>query len=514
MTAAPHPHPRSTERVGSRVAASATLLWSGNMLLRLLQLVTTAILARILTPADYGLVALAMTVVGLIEVVSDLQLGGAIIRSRELEQAHLDSVFTIGLLRGLLTGLFLAAFAIPIAGYMHDARLENLFYALAVGAVIGGIKNPYFILFERNLEFRQEVWRNIVCALLGNGFGILVAILTRSYWALVIGMMANNALSMLLSYWRVPGRPRLSLARWRELFGFGGWLMLINVMNYVNGKLDYVLIGRGLGSTRLGAYHIGQQITTMSTGDVIGPASRAMFPAFALFSDDPARLRASYRRAQAVVLAVALPIGFGVSALAPEIVRLLVGPRWGEAVPVIRFLAPLIALQTLGAGVTSVALAAGRTRALFVRTTIILIVRGTLMFVGYHLGGFFGIIYARIASGTFFLIYELNLAAAITGGRSTDSVVAGWRSLLSVACMWPVLLLLPGAPGAIDYPRLVLLLGAKVALGAAIYVGVHALLWRLAGRPEGPESRLIHEATSVLRRVVGSGRISSRGRHS
>lgn len=498
---------QDTQRIGDRVAMGAAMLWATNMLLRVMQLATTAILARLLTPSDYGVVAMATAIVGLLDILSNLQVGSAIMRTQDLTQDHVDTAFTLNMLRGLASALLLAILARPLSIVMHDGRLEDVLYVLALSAFLASIHNPHFLLFARNLDFRRDSERKAIAAIGGSCVGIAMALVMRNYWALVVSSLATSALTMLMSYWRVPGSIRLSLRRSAEMFSFGSWLLLVNVIDYINSRIDYFLIGGRLGARLLGAYHVGQQITLMATGDVVAPLSNALLPAFSIMSADAERQRSSYRQMQSITLALALPIGFGTSLLAKDIILLLVGKQWLMAVPVIFYLAPIIALHTMVAGIEALALANGQGRLLFIRTAIFLGVRGALMFAGFFLGGFMGIIFARVISGSFFLLYGLGLAARITGGTIWDPVWASWRSFVSVGAMVGVLVLLSFIdPGQTSYGVLLLLLVVKIFAGALAYGGTHLLLWLAAGRPHGAETRLLEQASRIGRLVFGRSR--------
>ena len=489
------------DRLGRRLVTSAALLWGGNQILRVMQLATMAILARILVPSDYGVVALASIVTGLLEVTTNMQLNGSIVRTQSLERSHLDSAFTMQLIRGTLVATALVSSAHLIASYMREPRLEAVLYVLSAGSLISALSNPYFVLFERDLNFKQEVLRSTAGSITGNAVGICAALIWHSYWALVAGSVASSLMSTLFSYWHAKGAPKLSLAKAMELFKFSSWLILVNILTYLNNKLDYILIGRGLGSAQLGAYHVGQQITVMSTGDFVGPLTKAMFPAFAMMSGDAERLRKSYRQAQAMLIAIAMPIGFGISAIAVDVIHVLVGEKWSSAVPVIQYLAPLVALQSTTASIEAIAMAMGKTRALFVRTFIFLLVRGSLMLIGFFVAGLMGIVYARIISGTFTFVYGLGLASSIIGGRWYDPVLTSWRSFAAVAVMWCAIIFLPSAPQDV-YAISLILLSAKIAAGALIYCCIDFLLWRIAGRPVGPETRILDQFQRFIRKFV------------
>lgn len=493
----------SPQPLGDRVVNGAALMWATSMALRLLQLFTTMLLARLLSPDDYGVVALAMTAVGLITVVSDLQISGAIVRSQDLSREHFDTAFTISVLRSALIALIMVAAARPTASSMHEPRIEAVFYALAFGIFATGFANPHFLLFTRDLKFWPNAVRRTGAAIAASLLGIALAFWTHSYWALVVSTVAGNIVTTALSYWRVPGLPGIGLSKSREMLAFGTWMIGINVLNYINNRTDYFIIGRNLGSANLGAYHVGQQFTTMATGDIIAPISTTLLPAFSKLLSDPARLRNAYKQVQVTTLALALPAGFGVSIMAPEFVHLLAGKKWDMAIPVMSYLSPLIALQTTFAGVESLAIALNKGRLLFIRSVIFFFVRVSAMFAGFYLGGFMGIIYARVLTGTFFMVYGLALAARLTQSRVLDPLTASWRSIVSVAVMWLVLRAWPAVDvRTLQETGLLLLVVAKVTVGGAAYLSVHLLLWKMAGCPAGAEQKILSSAGKVVSRVI------------
>lgn len=500
---------RETGGVGNRVATSVSLLWSVTMLTRGLQLVTTAVLARLLTPGDYGLIAMATVVAGFIDLLSNLQVGGAVMRTKEITENHLASAFTVNLIRGLGSVVLLLAVAYPAATLMHEPRLAPVLAILSLSALMGCLHNPYFLLYARNINYRREALRNASGAIFGSLAGVTAALWFHSYWALVVASLTTSFVAMSLSYWRVPGLPRLGLSHAREFISFGGTLLLINVAEYINSKVDYFLVGRGLGDSALGAYHVGQQVTTMVTGDIVGPINQALIPAFSIVSHDAERLRFGYRRLQSLTVALALPVGFGASMLADDIIRLLVGRQWEMAIPVIRCLAPLAAINTMIYSIESLALATNNGRLLVIRTFIFLAVRATLMVVGFYLGGYLGIIHARVISGAFFVIYGLTLAGRITGSRWYEPVIMSWRSFLSLGAMIVILSLLSQAPlipqnSKTEVAGGLFLLAAKVLAGGLSYVAVHLALWRLCKLPDGAERTLQLQLERLAGKVLSA----------
>jgi len=500
--AAAGPRDRHNGPIGNRLASSALLLWATTVLLRVFQLATTTILARILDPADYGLVAIAMLFVGILDILSNFQIGNAIIKTRDLTTAHLNTAFTLNLIRGVVCALALAALARPVSVYMHDPRLANILYVLAIPALTNSLHNPHFILFARDLNFRRDSKRDTLATILGSVAGITVAFLFRTYWALVIGSLTTGLTATLFSYWRVPAKPRLSLAKSAEILRFGSWLVLISVLDFLNWRIDYLLIAHGLGTRALGAYNVGGMLTNTATGDVVSSLGRALFPAFSMLANDPQRLRQGYRQIQSITLTIALPIGFGMSAVAGNAVLLLFGNKWEMAIPVVTFLAPMSALQTMIASIEALALSCDKGKLLFFRSFIFFMLRVGLMFTGFYLGGYLGIIYARVISGTFFLLYGLGLAASITKGHWYEPIIVSWRSFLAVSVMYTCLVWLP-FPNVwqLAVPALAIVLIAKIIIGALVYLFAHGSLWYACGRPDGAEQRLVLQGVRFLAKL-------------
>jgi len=493
------PAARETARVGDRLANSAVLLWATTVFMRLLQIATTTILARLLDPSDYGLVAIAVVITGFLDLLSNIQVGASIIRIQDLDQKHLDTAFTLNLMRGCLSAAVLALIARPAAHFMHDPRLAGVLYVLMIPAILGSLHNPHFILFSRNLDFTKDSKRDALALLCGSAVGIAVAFVLRSYWALVASVVTTSFIFSALSYWKVPGRPRFSLAKSRDMLSFGSWIVLVNILDYMNWRLDYVIIGNKIGPAALGAYNVGSTLTAAATMDIVNSLSKALLPAFSIMSSDMDRLRQRYTEVQSITLALALPIGMGMSALAANIVLLLVGAKWHLAIPVIQFVAPVLALQTLNASIESLAYSLNKGRFIFIRTCFFLLFRSSLMVAGFLLGGFMGIVYARFITGIVNVFYSLFLVTRITGAPALGPLKASWRSLIAAAVMWAALTQLPFPDiSHFSAPLMAGWLIVKIAIGAIIYIGLHLLLWHAAGRPEGTETRMLSQGNRVV----------------
>jgi len=256
-----------------------------------------------------------------------------------------------------------------------------------------------------------------------------------------------------------------------------------------------------MGTAAVGAYNVANTLTTTITIDVVGTLTQALLPAFSTIMGDIDRLRRGYREVQVVTMALAMPLGFGISAIAPALVLLLVGAKWTQAIPAVQILAPVTALLTMTASVEAIAYALGRGRLVCIRAWLILAVRAGFMFLGYRLGGFLGVVWARAGCSVLQLIYNLLLVQRLIGAPALGQLVAGWRSMISATAMWFAIIKLPLPPAhSADVLQLILNLAAQVAAGAVVYIGLHTLLWALCGSPEGAEQRLLGQARRLTSR--------------
>ena len=493
---------RHDGQIASRVATGAGLLFGNRLLQRLLGLLNVAIIARLLLPADYGIVALATTVISFIFIISELRMGGLLIATKTLGREEVDTAFTLSLIRGVLITSSLLLFAEPLARFMQEPRLVDVLRWLAIIPILDGLRNPNMIYYERNIDFRRDFGRSAAGAIVGSVVAIAAAFYFRSYWALIVSQIAVSFTHCAMSYWRIPVTPGLSLARWREMFQFGGWLTLGGIVDYVTYNIDYFLIGRQLGSTQLGIYNVGQRVTLLATGELAGPLSRAVFPAFSMMTEDLPRLRAGYRQAQTVIIGLALPMGIGAALIAREIIVLTVGARWLEAAIIVQLLAPIIVLQNTTGSVTGLAMALGRTRSLFVRSLVMFAARVPVLIAGFLLYGFLGVIYARVISGSIHLLYGMGLAGRLTQDTLWAPFIVSWRSFVSVAAMTAALLLLPrGEPGDMATGAVLAQTAMLVTVGAIVYAAVHTALWALSGRPAGFEQRMLRIVRDTLGRL-------------
>lgn len=481
----------------ARVARGAIWVTSARMAINVLGFVSTIVLARLLVPADFGLVALATTMLAILSSITSMSLSSALVQHSDPTREHLDTSFTLNSLRSLGVALVFCASAFPMAAIYDEPRLPGLIFALSISLLLEGCANPRLGLLMRDLSFRKQFAVDVSTKLVALVVSVVIAVLFRSYWALVAGTIAGQFCGSLLSYVLAPYRPRWSIAKWREMLSYSVWLTLGQIVNTLNWRLDQLLIGAMLGRSTLGYYTVGDNLAALPTREVTTPLTSTLFPAFARLKDDRERLATAYNRAQLLLTAVALPLGVGTALIARPAIEIALGPKWGGAVLVVQVLGAVFAFQTLARLSQPLGMAVGATRLLFVRDVQQLFIRVPLVVGGILLWGLPGLLGARAVNGLIGTVMNMGIVRRITGLGFAQQLAGNIRAFVSIAAMAGAVLAVPDGHG------LWFQLAARTAVGAVVYVGVHMGLWFAAGRPDGAEAELLRLFSQVTARIRG-----------
>jgi O-antigen/teichoic acid export membrane protein len=249
--------------------------------LRLTGVVSTVFLARLLSPADFGVVAAAMIVVGMLEMFNQTGQRLVLIRIPEPTREHYDSAWTISVLIGLVVGgaIFLVAPLTP--AYFHDPRTVVVMQCLALRAVLGGLENIGIVDFRRNLQFDRFFWYNVYAKFVSFVVALTVAVVVRNYWALVAGILSAAMATTVLSFTMSAYRPRFSFTRVGEIWGFSIWALIRSIAFYFNGQIDLLAIGGFAGSARMGGYAVAHDVASSPTDEINNPMVAVLFPVMA-----------------------------------------------------------------------------------------------------------------------------------------------------------------------------------------------------------------------------------------
>jgi len=469
-----------------------------------LSTLSTLILARFLVPADFGLVAIGTTLLVIVTSITELSLGQALIRHPSPDESHFSAAWTLSATRGTILALLFAAAAYPTARIYNEPRLVVVMLALSLSLFMSGLTNPRRIMLQRDLIFWQDFTLNVSQKVVGFIVTVAIAVMFRSYWALVLGTLAYQLTNLIVSYTVLPFWPRITYKHLKEFLSFSIWLTGGQIVNTLNWRFEYLVIGRLVGASALGQYTVGNTLSQLPTREATAPLTQTIYPGFAKVRANPERLVAAYQRAQALLTALALPAGIGMAVVARPLILFVMGEKWAPAIVVVQALASVFALQTLGSLVQPLGMAKGATRRLFIRDSQMLLLRLPVIIGGLILWGLPGVIYARVFTGILASFVNMLLVKEFIGVPVLKQLAANTRSLTSVAVMAAVVSLVENFLSSSGdkfalFDQLVLL----IALGAVTYTSCSVLLWMLMGRPEGAETevfRIAGKAFAMARR--------------
>lgn len=327
-----------------------------------LVLVTTAVLARLLTPEQFGVVGFATLAVSYLSVLKDLGLGAALIQRQDEVEEAADTVFTLNLLLGILLtllGLLLAPLA---ATYFREPLVTPILRVLSFNFVINALGAIHTVRLQRQLDFRRKALPDIGRSLVKGVVSIGMAVAGFGVWSLIIGQLAGSAAGVLLSWWMFPWRPQLRLATQlvRQMLNFGLSVIGTDGLTILNDTMDYLIVGRVLGSAALGVYTLAYRLPELLVFNLLWVLSAVIYPAYSSVQQETAVLEQAFWTTTRYIELVVMPLCLGLIIAADPLVRVVFGTQWLAAIPVMRLLALYALVRSIGYHIGDVYKATGR----------------------------------------------------------------------------------------------------------------------------------------------------------
>ncbi len=302
------------------------------------------VLARLLGPKDFGLVGMVTAFTGVLNLLKDFGLSSAAVQRTNVTEEQISTLFWINLVVGGLLGLFTAAMAPLIAAFYHEPRLVWVTVILAAGFVFNAAGVQHSALLQRQMRFTAMAVISVASLLVGTLIAIVAAKAGSGYWALValtVSVPLVASLGAWLTAGWIPGRPRRGTGV-RSMMRFGGAITLNGLVAYIAYNAEKVLIGRFWGTDAIGLYGRAYQLVNIPTENLNSAVGEVAFSALSRVQDDPPRVRSYFIKGYSLVLAMTLPLTIACIIFAPDVVLVLLGPKWIDAVPIFRLLAPTI----------------------------------------------------------------------------------------------------------------------------------------------------------------------------
>jgi len=479
--------PGSAE-VGRQMVSGAIWMIAMRWTFRLLGLVSTVILVRILAPEDFGLMAMAYVFVGLVTTSLDLSVDQAILREVDDTREHYDAAWSIQVGIGIAASILIALLAPAVAWYFRDPRLDTVLLILCFQPLIAGFENVGIIKFRKDLAFDREFKFWTAKKMLSVMSTIGLALYFDNYLGLAAGAVAAAVASVLLSYVMSPYRPRFSTTLIKKLWSFSRWMVLTNSALFGAQKADGLVVGRLGGANWMGLYAVSSDVSFMPVQEIFMPLDRALLPTYAHLLDRRAALYATFKNVIALSLVVLIATGTGLVLVAEDLVAVILGDQWSGGVPTFKWLAVagcffglILVLKDMQTTL--------RKERLFAITHVlhlIVLVAGALtVAIAY---GVEAVAIARAGIAGAFAALTLAQVYAVIGGGLRETAKIVWRPAIAAAAM---AIAVTSLHGTISNHNILSLL-FDTAVGVFLFTGSLFGLWSVVGAPAGPEQSIWH----------------------
>ena len=339
--------------------------WSGiSQILRLLlQFGVTAILARLLTPSDFGLLAMVVVFTNFVMIFRDFGLTAALIQRKEIIEEHLSSCFWINILVGFLLTLIFVVLTPLISHFYSEVRLIRIIMILASNFFISSFGVVQIALFTKEMNFKPLAIVEISAVAISGAIAIVLAFSGFGVWSLVWQQIVYNLMRIFFLWIFSSWKPKF-MFRWyrvKELLGFGLSLTGFNFVNYFNRNLDNLLIGRFLGSIPLGFYNLAYRLLLFPLSNMSSVIGIVMFPSLSMIQDDKNKVCSAYIKATRYIAVITFPLMMGILVVAPQFIRTVFGLQWERSIFLVQVLSIISLIQSIGTTVGWIYKSQGRT---------------------------------------------------------------------------------------------------------------------------------------------------------
>lgn len=485
------PRPPGKRPVLRGAAMALALQWA----MRAMGLISLVVLARLLSPTDFGVIGLAMTAVALVELFSYVGLRQALLRMEAPDRSYLDTAWTIQL--GLFTtlGCVLAALSQPVAAFYGEPAVGPVLLALSLRFVLLGAVNIGTVEFDREFRFGRDLAMRMAGRVVSLAVSIAMALWLRSYWALVAGLLTQSLCFLIASYVMHPYRPRFSLRRRAELAGTSLWLFFGIGAQIVQDQVDRVALGRTGSADELGAFTVSKDLSAIFTQEIATALNRVSFVETSragALSGQGGRIGPLL----AAYAAIAAPMGLGLAAVAGDFFAVFLGGQWSDAARITALLAPAGAVYAVYKLVASSLQAGGRERlAAFVTlggVSLNVLTVGAVLAVGRS--DPMAIASATLTGCALTLMTGIVVLAREARADAVAIIADVARPFLAAVAMYAAIVWLPWPANA---P--IVALAIEVPLGALVYAAAVWVLWTMAGRPRGIELTVAERLPRAVR---------------
>ncbi len=328
------------ESLKKKVVKGAFWVFTSQTTTQLLAFAKNVVIARVLSPNDFGLFGVALIALSLFEVSFQTGFNAALIQKKENIEEYLDTAFSVSIVRGT-TLFFLLLFSAPIISiFFKNETVIPIIRVISFTFLINGFVNPGTVYFVKELNFKKQFFWDASKIITDVAVVMSIVFLLRNVWVLVISTITSYLARMIVSYLINSFRPKFRFKKEYalNLFKFGKWVLFSNVLIYLTTQGDSVLVGKSLGITMLGFYKMAYLFSNLPATQISNVISRVSFPAYSKLQDNIQRLRDAYLKILQTTAFLSIPLTSFIFVLAPDFTRLFLGDKWMPMVPAVRIL--------------------------------------------------------------------------------------------------------------------------------------------------------------------------------
>ena len=368
--------------VTSKVVNSAMFAASAKLISKLLGVVSTMVLARILAPEEFGYIAIVSIALYFFDILSHAASEQYIIQKTTVSRRELHTAWTANLILKLAIALVIVLLAPWIAIFFERPELTNAFRLSALVLPIQALKSPIYILLKRQLNFAPLFWSSLAERLLAVPLVITLAFALESFWAFILTDIAAKLLAVVISYFIARKLPRFTLSGVAVQWTFSKWMMAKSVVGYMRSQIDTIVVSKAFSGGVLGNYHMARELAMMPAHFLLGPAIEPLLSAFKNDKDDKNALMNNVAFSLIVAMIISIPLCVFIWNYAETIVFILLGENWGIAATVLPILSLLFFYWTLMQIIETAFIANGNVRLIFVSDVVSLLLITVALTVG------------------------------------------------------------------------------------------------------------------------------------
>jgi lipopolysaccharide exporter len=364
----------------NKVFKGGAFLFAGKMIQRSFGLISTLILARVLVPDDFGLVAIANLVYGFVSKSIQAGTGQYLIQKEVVEDTDINTSWTIHIILQLVIFVLLLIATPFVAEYYSDDRLKLVIPVLACMILAGLFGNPYLAILQRNQEYGIIFKIGIIKKVLSVVITVIAALTFQSYWALIIGHLVSSTTGTICSYVFLTYRPKFSLVNAKEQWGFSKWMLAKGILGYTRAQLDTFFVSSFYSPSFLGGFHISKYIASIPGSEGISPALEPLLATFSRTIKEKEAIQHQISLVIIVVFALAVPLSCYLFIFSEPFVLMLLGDKWADFASVFGILSLLTVPAAIGKVASQVITSSGKVKFLFVYDVYSLIFLATILF--------------------------------------------------------------------------------------------------------------------------------------